>query len=81
MRLDGRYGEYFPECANYFGGPLRLKTSIYGMNNYGKIFSDERTHFLIYETVLKQSQCQISIYYKYAPDGYKLVVLSYVDNS
>ena len=27
-----------------------------------------------------QSQCQISIYYKYAPDGSKIVVLSYVDD-
>ena len=26
------------------------------------------------------SQCQISIYYKYAPDGSKIVVLSYVDD-
>ena len=25
------------------------------------------------------SQCQMSIYYKYAPDGSKIVVLSYVD--
>ena len=27
-----------------------------------------------------QSQCQISIYYKYAPDGSKIVVISYVDD-
>ena len=27
-----------------------------------------------------QSQCQMSIYYKYAPDGSKIVVLSYVDD-
>ena len=26
-----------------------------------------------------QSQCQMSIYYKYAPDGSNIVVLSYVD--
>ena len=26
-----------------------------------------------------QSQCQMSIYYNYAPDGSKIVVLSYVD--
>ena len=27
-----------------------------------------------------QSQCQMSIYYKYAPDGSKIVVLSYFDD-
>ena len=27
-----------------------------------------------------QSQCQMSIYYKYAHDGSKIVVLSYVDD-
>ena len=34
---------------------------------------------MVDEAGLKQSQCQMSIYYKYAPYGYKLVVLSYVD--
>ena len=27
-----------------------------------------------------QSQCNMYIYYKYAPDGKKVVVLSYVDD-
>ena len=49
------------------------------MTNYGKLFSDEITNWLIYKAGFKQSQYQISIYYKYAPDGSKLVVLSYVD--
>ena len=49
------------------------------MTNYGKLFSDEITNWLIYEAGFKQSQYQISIHYKYAPDGSKLVVLSYVD--
>ena len=53
---------------------------MYGMNNYGKLFSDELTNWIIYESVFKQSQCQMFIYYKYAPDRYKLVVLFYVDD-
>ena len=52
---------------------------MYGMTNSGKLFADELTNCLIDKAGVKQSQCQISIYYKYAPDGYKLVVLSYVD--
>ena len=49
------------------------------MTNSGKMFSDELTEWLIEEGFM-QSQCQIFIYYKYAPDGSKIVVLSYVDD-
>ena len=51
---------------------------MYGMTNFGKLFSDELTEWLI-EAGFIQSQCQISIYYKYAIYGSKIVVLSYVD--
>ena len=50
------------------------------MNNSGKLPADEFTEWLI-EAVLIQSQCQIFIYYKYAPDVTNIVVLSYVDDS
>ena len=52
---------------------------MYGMTNYGKLFDDELTEWLL-EAVFIQSQCQMSIYYKYASYGSKIVVLSYVDN-
>ena len=48
------------------------------MTNSGKLFSDELTEWLL-ETGFIQSQCHMSIYYKYAPDGSKIDVLSYVD--
>ena len=48
------------------------------MNNPGKLFAYELNNGLIDESVFKQSWCQMYIYYKYAPDGLKLVVLSYV---
>ena len=32
------------------------------------------------EAVFVQYQCQMSIYYKYAPDGTNIVVLSHVDD-
>ena len=48
------------------------------MTNSGKLFSDELTEWLL-EAGLIQSQLHMSIYYKYAPDGTKIVVLSYVD--
>ena len=78
MKLDSIYGEYFPEYANYFGRPLRLKKSMYGMTNNGKLFDDELTNCLIDEADFNQYKFQMSVYYNYAPDSYKLVVLYYV---
>ena len=77
LKLDSRYTDYFPENRNNFGRALRLFNSMYGMNNSGKFFSDELTECL-FEAGFIQYQCQMSIYYKYAPDGSKIVVLSYV---
>ena len=39
----------------------------------GSVFADELTEWLL-EAGFIQSQCQMSIYYKYAPYGYKIVV-------
>ena len=52
---------------------------MYGMTNSGKLFADELTEWLL-EAGFIQSQCHMSIYYKYAPDVSKIVVLSYVDD-
>ena len=49
------------------------------MTNYGKLFADELTEWLFDEGFI-QSQCQMSIYFKYAPYGSKMVVLYYVDD-
>ena len=78
VKLDIRYTYYFPEYAQYFGRAMILLKSMYGMTNSGKLFADELTECLKKEGFLK-SQCQISIYYKNAPDGYNIFVLSYVD--
>ena len=43
---------------------------MYVMTNSGKLFADELTEWLI-EAGLIQYQYQMSIYYKYAPDGTK----------
>ena len=51
---------------------------MYGVTNSGKLFAEDLTEWLIKEGFV-QSQSQMSIYYKYAPDGSKIVVLSYVD--
>ena len=51
---------------------------MYGMTNSGKLFADDLTEWLL-EAGFIQYQCQMSIYYRYAPNGSKIVVLSYVD--
>ena len=43
------------------------------MTNSGKLFSDELKEWSL-EAGFIQSQCQMSIYYMYAPDGSKIVV-------
>ena len=58
---------------------MRLLKYIYGMTKSGTLFANELIEWLL-EAGLIQSQCQMSIYYKYAPDGSKIVVLSYVDD-
>ena len=50
---------------------------MYGITNSGKIFSDWLTKWLL-EAGFVQSQCQMSIYYKYTLYGTKIIVLSYV---
>ena len=79
VKLDMRYADYFPEYSQYFGRAFKLLKSMYGMTNSCKLFADELIEWLIDEGFM-QPQCQMSIYYKYAPDGFKIVVLSYVDD-
>ena len=53
---------------------------MYVMTNSGKLFSDELIDLLVNESGFKQYQYQISVYYKYVPDGIKIVALFYVDD-
>ena len=78
VKLDSRYEDYFPEYSNYFGIALRLLKSMSVMTKSRKLFTEELTQWLL-EAGFIQSQCQMSIYYKYAPDGSRIGVLSYVD--
>ena len=49
-----------------------LLKSMYGMTNSGNLFADELTEWLL-EAGFIQFQCQMSMYYKYAPEGSKLL--------
>ena len=52
--------------------------SMYGMTKSVNLFADELKEWLL-EACFSKPQCQMSIYYMYAPDGSKKFVLSYVD--
>ena len=52
---------------------------MYGMTNDGKLYSYELIEWLL-EAVFIQSQFKMSIDYKYAPYGTKIVVLLHVDD-
>ena len=47
---------------------------MYGMTNSGKLFADELTEWLLKAGFI-QYQCQMSILYKYAPDGKNIDIL------
>ena len=79
MKLHSRYADYFPEYSGYFGRGLRLIKSMYIMNNSGMLFADDLTEWFL-EAGFIQSQYHMSIYYKNASDGTKIVVLSYVND-
>ena len=49
------------------------------LTNSGKLFTDELIQWLIKSDSI-QYHFQMSIYYKYAPDGTNIVVLSCVDD-
>ena len=56
------------ETLSRYSHNLRLLKSIYRMTNSGKLLADDLIEWLL-EVGLIQSKCQMSIYYKYAPDG------------
>ena len=47
---------------------------MYGMNNSRDLFAGELIECLL-EAFFVKSQCQMSIYYKYAPNGGKCCVI------
>ena len=55
---------------------MRLKNFMYDMTNSGTLFADDLKEWLL-ESGFIQSQYQMYIYYKYAPDGSRIIVLSY----
>ena len=47
---------------------------MYGIDNSGKLFADELKKWLLEASLIKY-KCKMSIYYKYAQDGFVLFYL------
>ena len=62
VKLDIRYGGYFPEYWKYLGRPLMLNNSMYVMTKCGKLLACGITNFLMNVRGSKQSQLKISTY-------------------
>ena len=64
----------YHNIQNIFGRALRLFKYLYVMNNFKKLFSSELIEWVL-EAGFIQFQCHISIYYKYAPNRTKIVII------
>ena len=73
VKLNSRTEDYLPEYSSHFGKYLILLKYMYGMTNSGKLLYDELIDWLIDEAGSKQFQCQMSIYYQYAPYGTEII--------
>ena len=72
VKLDIRFADNFPVYSSYLGKSLRILMYIYSMTNYGELFPNDLIDWLL-EAGLSQSQCQMSIYFKYARDGSEML--------
>ena len=60
LKLDCRYADYFLEYSNYFERALILFKSMYVTTNFGELFADELTEWLLEEGLIK-SRCDMYI--------------------
>ena len=79
VKLPADWAAYFPEYAEWFGVPILLKKSAYGINSAGRLWAEEFFGWYI-EFGLVQSVVDPSLfYYKDGEDW--LMLISYTDDS
>ena len=80
--LPAKYGELFPEYAEYCGRPLLLAKSMYGTTYSGKMWYEELNDWLIHPDGggFRCSSVEPCLYIKTYPDGSILKFLNYVDD-
>ena len=79
VNLDSRYADYFQNIQITLEEPCDYWSLYMEWLTLQSYFADELIEWLI-EVGFIQYQCHIYIYYKYAPDGTRIVVSSYYDD-
>ena len=82
VRLDSELIRICPEYAQYYGVPLRLLKSMYGMAYSGKWWYLELANYLVSEDGgFRRSSCDQALFIKKEKDGSITKLLVYVDDS
>jgi hypothetical protein len=79
VKLPKEWAEYFPDLAKWFGVPLLLIKSAYGINSAGRLWAEELFNWYT-EFGFKQSQVEPSLFQYTVGDDW-IVLLSYCDDS
>ena len=79
MLLNPNYGTFLLELKVYFGHPLHLQKSMYGLILSGKFWFEELMDWLL-EYGFMQSKVQLSYFWHECTDGMCIHVLDYVND-
>ena len=79
VKLDPRYKQLFPDLAEWFGRPLRLKKGIYGQRFSGKFWNEDFSEWLIRQGFL-QSTADTTYFIRYNEDRSWIRLIFYVDD-
>jgi hypothetical protein len=79
VRLPAEYAEFFPDLSEWFGVPLLLSKSAYGINSAGRLWAEELFEWYL-QYGFKQSIVDPSLFY-YRKGEEWIILLSYCDDS
>jgi hypothetical protein len=79
IKFPASLSQAFPEFNKYFGRPLRLLKSMYGMTLSGKYWYQELQEYLLGQGFV-QSTTIPCLFYKIYEDGSVIFLLNYVDD-
>jgi Reverse transcriptase (RNA-dependent DNA polymerase) len=79
VRLPIEYAEFFPDLKAWFGVPLLLSKSAYGINSAGRLWAEELFEWYL-QYGFKQSIVDPSLFYYREGDEW-IILLSYCDDS
>ena len=79
VKLPSEWAEYFPDLAKWFGVPLLLVKSAYGITSAGRLWAEELFNWYV-EFGFQQSQVEPSLF-QYNNGNEWITLLSYCDDS